>query len=91
MADGGKLRVTVDRDGDDLVWTVADTGQGIPEQVRGRLFELFATGRKGGTGLGLAIVKKIIDDHHGTIRPESGPSGTTFVIRMPLARPTDAE
>ncbi|HEU4726780.1 MAG TPA: GAF domain-containing protein [Kofleriaceae bacterium] len=91
MPDGGHLSVVIDRDGDDLVWTVRDTGQGIPEQVRGRLFELFATGRKGGTGLGLAIVKKIIDDHRGTIRPETGPSGTTFVIRMPLSRPVDGE
>jgi len=92
MPDGGHLRVLIDKDGDDhLVWAVRDTGPGIPDQVRGRLFELFATGRKGGTGLGLAIVKKIIDDHHGTIRPETGPSGTTFVIRMPLSRPADGE
>jgi signal transduction histidine kinase/putative methionine-R-sulfoxide reductase with GAF domain len=94
MPDGGHLRVTIDKDGtggDQLVWAVRDTGPGIPDQVRGRLFELFATGRKGGTGLGLAIVKKIIDDHHGTIRPETGPSGTTFVIRMPLSRPSDGE
>jgi signal transduction histidine kinase/putative methionine-R-sulfoxide reductase with GAF domain len=91
MPDGGHLRVVIDRDGDELVWTFQDTGQGIPEAVRGRLFELFATGRKGGTGLGLAIVKKILDDHHGTIRPESGPSGTTFVIRMPLSRSTDGD
>jgi signal transduction histidine kinase/putative methionine-R-sulfoxide reductase with GAF domain len=92
MPDGGQLRVMIDKDGDDhLVWAVRDTGPGIPDQVRGRLFELFATGRKGGTGLGLAIVKKIIDDHHGTIHPETGPSGTTFVIRMPLSRPADGE
>ena len=91
MPDGGQLRVVIAREGDELVWTVGDTGSGIPAQIRGRLFELFATGRKGGTGLGLAIVKKIIDDHHGTIRPDSGPSGTTFVIRMPLLRPTDGE
>jgi signal transduction histidine kinase/putative methionine-R-sulfoxide reductase with GAF domain len=91
MPEGGYLRVGIDRDGDLLVWTVRDTGAGIPDHIRGRLFELFATGRKGGTGLGLAIVKKIIDDHHGTIRPETGPSGTTFVIRMPLSRPTDSE
>ncbi|HEY0192547.1 MAG TPA: GAF domain-containing protein, partial [Kofleriaceae bacterium] len=91
MPEGGALRVTVDRDGDDLVWTVQDTGEGIPPQIRGRLFELFATGKKGGTGLGLAIVKRIIDDHRGTIRPESGPSGTTFLIRMPAVRATDGD
>jgi len=89
MPDGGQLRVVIEREGDELVWTVRDTGSGIPDQVRGRLFELFATGRKGGTGLGLAIVKKIIDDHRGTIEPHTGPSGTTFVIRMPLTRATD--
>jgi signal transduction histidine kinase/putative methionine-R-sulfoxide reductase with GAF domain len=91
MPDGGHLRVVIAREGEELVWTVRDTGQGIPEQVRGRLFELFATGRKGGTGLGLAIVKKIIDDHHGTIHPETGPSGTAFVIRMPVQRATDGD
>jgi signal transduction histidine kinase/putative methionine-R-sulfoxide reductase with GAF domain len=91
MPDGGRLRVMIDRDTDELVWMVKDTGPGIPDHIRGRLFELFATGRKGGTGLGLAIVKRIIDDHRGTIRPETGPSGTTFVIRMPLARPADGD
>ena len=91
MPDGGQLRVSIDREGEELVWKVRDTGSGIPAQVRGRLFELFATGRKGGTGLGLAIVKKIIDDHRGTIQPETGPAGTTFMIRMPLSRALDGE
>ena len=91
MPDGGQLRVTIERERDELVWSVRDTGGGIPDQVRSRLFELFATGRKGGTGLGLAIVKKIIDDHRGTIHPETGPSGTTFVIRLPLMRTLDGE
>ena len=91
MPDGGHLRVAIERDRDELVWTVRDTGPGIPEHVRGRMFDLFATGRKGGTGLGLAIVKKIIDDHRGTIRPQTGPAGTTFVIRLPLTRALDGE
>src|SRR5512143_1001729 len=91
MPEGGKLRVTVDKQGDQLVWTVTDSGPGIPPELRGRLFELFATGKKGGTGLGLAIVKKIVDDHHGTIACESGSTGTTFIIRIPLQRPTDGD
>ena len=89
MPEGGKLRVTVDKDGSDLVWTVADSGPGIPAEVKHRLFELFATARKGGTGLGLAIVKKVVDDHHGTIRCESTPRGTTFTIRVPMSRTED--
>lgn len=90
MPSGGQLRVTIDREGDDLVWTVRDTGPGIPAQVHARLFELFATGRKGGTGLGLAIVKRIVDDHKGTIRCDTGPTGTTFTIRIPAQRTPEA-
>ena len=91
MPTGGKLRVGVDQIGDQLQWTVSDNGPGIPPELRGRLFELFSTGKKGGTGLGLAIVKKIVDDHHGTIACESGSGGTTFVIRLPMQRPSDGD
>ena len=91
MPEGGKLRVFVARTGDDLVWRVKDSGPGIPPELHGRLFDLFATGRKGGTGLGLAIVKKIVDDHRGTVTCESSSTGTTFTIRLPIQRPTDAD
>lgn len=91
MPDGGKLRVVIDREGDSLLFKVCDNGPGIPAKVHARLFELFATGRKGGTGLGLAIVKRIVDDHKGTIRCETGATGTTFAIRLPLLRPSDGE
>jgi signal transduction histidine kinase len=86
MPDGGHLKVRVDRDGDVLVWTVVDTGPGVPLELRGRLFELFATGKKGGTGLGLAIVKKIVDDHRGSIAVDTGEHGTTFAIRLPMTK-----
>ncbi len=91
MPTGGALRVVIDKDGDELVIQVKDTGPGIPDQVRGRLFELFATGRKGGTGLGLAIVKRIVDDHHGTVRCLTGTNGTTFEIRLPLQRGVESD
>jgi signal transduction histidine kinase len=95
MPNGGTLRVLIDKvadpAGDQLEMLVKDTGPGIPAAVHARLFELFATGRKGGTGLGLAIVKRVVDDHKGTIRCETGPGGTTFVIRLPLHRATDGE
>ncbi|HEV7553996.1 MAG TPA: GAF domain-containing protein [Kofleriaceae bacterium] len=86
MPEGGHLTVSVELDGDELVWSVKDTGPGIPPEVHAKMFELFATGKKGGTGLGLAIVKKIVEDHHGSIRCDTGPSGTTFVIRLPMQR-----
>jgi signal transduction histidine kinase len=89
MPEGGHLRVSVEKDGDDLVWSVKDTGPGIPPEVHAKMFELFATGKKGGTGLGLAIVKKVVEDHNGKIRCDTGPGGTAFVIRIPIARPTE--
>ncbi len=91
MPDGGKLKVVVDRDGDQIMWKVSDNGPGIPPELKGRLFDLFATGKKGGTGLGLAIVKKIVDDHHGSVLCESGPTGTTFTVKLPIQRPTDGD
>ncbi|HEY1550476.1 MAG TPA: HAMP domain-containing sensor histidine kinase [Kofleriaceae bacterium] len=91
MPEGGKLRVTIDKQGDQLVCAVVDNGPGIPTELRGRLFELFATAKKGGTGLGLAIVKKVVDDHRGTIAVETGATGTAFVMKLPLQREKDAD
>ena len=85
----GTLTIKVDRRPTDnaLIITVSDDGPGISEEIRGRLFESFATyGKAGGTGLGLAIVRKIVLDHGGTIDVESEPGkGAVFVIRLPLA------
>jgi signal transduction histidine kinase/putative methionine-R-sulfoxide reductase with GAF domain len=84
----GTFKVVVDTDGPDLVMTFADTGRGVPDSIRERMFEAFATaGKSDGTGLGLAIVKKIVDEHGGKISfdSESG-RGTTFRVQLPLAR-----
>jgi signal transduction histidine kinase len=72
------------RPGDTIVIECEDDGPGIPEEVRERLFESFAThGKVGGTGLGLAIVRKVVDDHGGTIEVESEPGKTVFRIVLP--------
>jgi len=92
MPGGGHFRISTWLDGNDwLVFDISDDGPGIPPEVQGRLFELFASGKKGGTGLGLAIVKKIVDDHRGRITCDTGPSGTTFRIRLPRHRVQEAE
>jgi len=81
---GGRLTLRGHLEGRDLVIVVSDTGQGIPKEIEGRLFQSFVTaGKQGGTGLGLAIVKKIVDEHGGSIEARSSNRGTTFVMRLP--------
>ena len=91
MPGGGTFRVGTRTEGDQLVLEFSDTGGGIPPEMEGRLFELFATaGKKDGSGLGLAIVKKIVDEHRGSISYESRyrpGGGTTFTIKLPLEKP----
>ena len=71
-----------------LVFIFQDTGMGVPPELEGRLFEVFATaGKEEGSGLGLAIVKKIVSQHDGEIAYKSSPNeGTTFTITLPLER-----
>ena len=88
MDQRGSFKLTVDTEGSDLVMTFADTGHGVPDSIRERIFDAFATaGKSDGTGLGLAIVKKIVDEHGGRVGFESTlGQGTTFRIQLPLAR-----
>jgi signal transduction histidine kinase len=66
---------------------VRDNGPGVPEEIKGRLFEPFVTsGKKGGTGLGLAITRSIVEAHSGRIWFESKTGeGTAFHLRLPVA------
>ncbi len=66
--------------------TVADTGHGVTQELKERLFLPYFSTKKRGTGLGLAIVSRIIEDHHGSIRVEENqPVGARFVVELPLA------
>ena len=66
--------------------TVADTGHGVTQEVKERLFLPYFSTKKRGTGLGLAIVSRIIEDHHGSIRVEENqPVGARFIVELPLA------
>jgi signal transduction histidine kinase len=90
---GGKFTLKCETSAGRLLVSFADTGPGIPSEIEGRLFELFATsGKSEGTGLGLAIVKKIVEEHKGEISYESRPGkGTTFTISLPLERPPSVD
>jgi signal transduction histidine kinase len=65
-----------------------DTGKGMPEEVKKKLFEPFVTyGKKHGTGLGMAITKKIVNEHKGDIFVESElGKGTTITIKLPITQ-----
>ena len=66
--------------------TVADTGHGVTQELKERLFLPYFSTKKRGTGLGLAIVSRIIEDHRGSIRVEENkPVGTRFVVELPVA------
>ena len=66
---------------------IKDTGEGIPSELKNRLFEPYFSTKKTGTGLGLTIVHTIISDHHGFIRVrDNEPKGTVFVIELPVRR-----
>jgi len=87
MGPGGVLHVRATRDEDQLLLEIKDTGTGIPEDIRDRIFEEFFTfGKHGGTGLGLAITHNIVEEHGGTIRVDSTEGeGTCFGIRIPVS------
>jgi len=71
---------------DCIVLEIMDTGIGIPEKMREKIFLPFSTNTHLGTGLGLMIVKKIIDDHQGFIEVNSEEGvGTSFIIYLPVA------
>ena len=72
--------------------TVADTGHGVTQELKEKLFLPYFSTKKRGTGLGLAIVSRIIEDHRGSIRVEENrPVGTRFIVELPLApEPTSA-
>ncbi len=85
---GGTITFNVSRQDESLTFSIHDTGQGIPESIKDRIFEPFVTlGKAKGTGLGLAVVKKIVDQHGGRVWFESVmDSGATFYVMIPTDR-----
>jgi len=89
MHNGGTLTIKTSMLGDYIFMRITDTGHGISEDVRQRIFEpFFSTKKDKGTGLGLSISYRIIQDHGGRIDVESEEGkGTTFIIRLPVKVP----
>jgi two-component system CheB/CheR fusion protein len=94
--EGGRIRISLCREGAEAVLSVADNGGGLTDELRARIFDVFNQGdlsfqnRKGGLGLGLTIVRRLAELHGGSVSAHSeGPGkGSTFVLRLPLAAQT---
>ena len=87
---GSLLRVlgihsALSEDGTAVEVTVSDTGHGLTDEIRERLFLPFYSTKQRGTGLGLSIAAKIVQEHGGSLRAEANsPKGARFLLRLPL-------
>ena len=89
MQGSGRIHLTAGLENGSLVLVLADEGPGVPEEVKGRIFEPFVThGKKKGTGLGLAVARRFVEDHGGTIELLPAPApparGAAFKMVLPL-------
>jgi PAS domain S-box-containing protein len=88
---GGRITLSLRRGGEFAVIAVEDSGRGIPTGDQKKIFQLFFTTRPGGSGIGLANTFRFVQLHNGRIEFESETGrGTTFRVKLPLARYVDA-
>ena len=95
MPEGGILRLSIVRDHGDVVVEVADAGEGIPEDILPRIFDLYFTTKAKGSGIGLAMAYRIVQMHGGSMDVNSTTAegalrtgvakGTIFTLRLPTA------
>jgi hypothetical protein len=88
------LRSSLSEDGASVEVEISDTGHGLTDEIRERLFLPFYSTKQRGTGLGLSIAAKIVQEHGGSLSAESNtPKGARFLMRLPLMEPPaeDAE
>jgi hypothetical protein len=82
------VHTSLSEDGSAVEVSVSDTGHGLTDEIRERLFLPFYSTKHRGTGLGLSIAAKIVQEHGGSIRAESNsPKGARFLLRLPLMEP----
>ncbi len=86
MQEGGRLDVVLEEDRKSAVLRISDEGPGIPDDIRGKIFDLYFTTKSGGSGIGLAMTYRILQLHQGSVEVQSRPGrGTEFLLRIPLA------
>lgn len=88
---GGRICLSAERRGGEVVVRVTDNGIGIPAEALPHIFDMFSQVDRsverntGGLGIGLALVKGLVEKHGGTVTAESECKGSTFTVRLPLA------
>ncbi len=91
MPDGGELSVRLTEDGRMAILKVQDHGEGIPDDIRPRIFDLYFTTKRDGSGIGLAMTYRILQLHHGQLDVESKiGEGSTFTLYVPSANFSDS-
>ena len=86
MKGKGELGIQVESDNNEVIVRITDSGCGIAENIKDKIFQPFFTTKPmgEGSGLGLDIARKIIEKHQGYIEVESKPGCTTFQVRLPI-------
>jgi len=83
-----RVETSISEDGGSVEVSVSDTGHGLTDEIRERLFLPFYSTKQRGTGLGLSIAAKIVQEHGGSLRAEvNSPKGARFLLRLPLMEP----
>jgi signal transduction histidine kinase len=91
MPEGGVLRVTLSEDGRWGYLRISNEGEGIPPDIRSKIFNLYFTTKKEGSGIGLAMTYRIVQMHNGQISVESEVGkGTTFTLQIPALTASDS-
>jgi hypothetical protein len=85
------IHSSLSEDGGSVEVVISDTGHGLTDEIRERLFLPFYSTKSRGTGLGLSIAAKIVQEHGGSLRAEgNSPKGARFLMRLPLMEPGGA-
>jgi signal transduction histidine kinase len=89
MQGGGRLTIDQSSDGEHVRLVFSDTGPGVPEDIRPRLFDPFVTSKPSGAGLGLAKVFAVMETHGGKVEYKGNPGGAAFELTFPVAASED--
>ncbi len=83
----GRLTIRTEKDHEFVKVSIIDNGPGIPEEIKSRIFDPFFTTKDigKGTGMGLDVVSRIVNQHHGSVKVNSEPGNTAFIVCFPIA------